>query len=284
MAKVKLTNKTLEGNPLGEAILQIQDLTKRLTSLSKKLEGCFVSSLETSEPIVDPFIARALLSNLESDPLTLQYLDAETLSRLKAYVASECKTVANSFEARFRPFCEKNNISLEGRFPTYILAGFLQVGVEQAKGICRVGGKITNSLMLESIVPTILDDLKSESERPFEISAFLKELYEAYERVIKLKGINVGQPAQILDVFSELILVKQSPIFKKTPIKSNFQDYTRELFSRDLAKVSAAGPKVVNVRRLELMSTAFPDKDGIPIRRGGSMRFAGRIAFTDVVT
>lgn len=284
MAKVKLTDKTLKDNPLGEVILQIQDLAKRLTSVSKKLEGCFVSSLETSEPIIDPFLANAFLSDLESDPLTLQYLENETLSKLKAYAATECKTVANAFEARLRPFCEKNNISLEGRFPTYILAGFLQVGVEQAKGICRVGGKTTKSLMLESIAPTILDDLKSEAERPFEISAFLKELYEAYERVVKLKGLNIGQPARILDVFSELILVKQSPIFKKTPIKSNFQDYTRGLFSRDLAKVSAADPKVVNGRRLELMSTAFPDKDGIPIRRGGSMRFAGRIAFTDVVT
>ena len=283
MAKVKLTNKTLEGNPLGEAILQIQDITKRLTSLSKKLEGCFVSSLETSQPIIDPFIARALLSNLESDPLTLQYFDAETLSRLKSYVTSECKIVANSFEVRFRPFCEKINISFEGRFPTYVLAGFLQVSVEQAKGICRVGDKTTKSLMLESIAPTILDDLKSEAERPFEISVFLKELYEAYDRVINLKGINVGQPAQILDVFSELILVKQSPTFKKTPIKSHFQDYTRELFSRDLAKVSAAGPRVVNGNRLELMSTAFPDRDGIPIRRGESVRFAGRIVFTEVV-
>jgi len=284
MAKVKLTDKTLKDNPLGEVILQIQDLTKRLTSLSKKLEGCFVSSVETSEPIVDPFLAKTLLSDLELDAPTLQYLDNETLSRLKAYATTECKTVANAFEARLRPFCEKNNISLEGRFPTYILAGFLQVGVEQAKGICRVGGKTTKSLMLESIAPTILDDLKSEAERPFEISAFLKELYEAYERVIKLKGINVGQPAQILDVFSELILVKQSPTFKKTPIKSHFQDYTRELLSRDLAKVSAAGPQVVNGKRLELMSTAFPDKDGISIRRGESVRFAGRIAFTEVVT
>ena len=240
-----------------------------------------MSNLETSELIIDPFLAKAFLANLESDLITPQYLDTETLSRLKAYVASECKTITNSFEARLRPFCEKHNISLEGRFPTYVVAGFLQVRVEQAKGVCKVGDKITKSLMLESVAAVILEDLKNEAERPFEISSFLKELYEAYERVVKLKGSNVGQPVKILDVFSELILVKQPPIFKKAPIKSNFQDYTRELFSRDLAKVSAASPKVVSGRRLELMSTAFPDKDGIPIRRGGSMRFAGRIAFTE---
>jgi len=283
MAKVKLTDKTLEGNPLGEAILQIQNLTKRLTSLSKKLEGCFVSSLETSEPIVDPFIARALLSNLESDPLTLQYLDAETLSRLKAYVASECKTVANSFEARLRPFCEKNSISLEGRFPTYFLAGFLEVSVEHAKEICRIGGKTTKSLMLESIAPTILETLKNEAERPFDTALFLKELYEAYERVTRIKELSTGQPAQILDVFRELVFVKQSPTFGKNPVKSNFKDYTREFFARDLARVSGM-ITTTSGKRLELMPTAFPHEDGLLIRIGEGTRYAGRLAFNEVIT
>lgn len=281
---MKLTDKTLKDNPIGELILQMRDMAKRLNSLSKRFESCFVSSLETSEPVLEPFLAKSLVSELESEPLALHSLDRETLSRLKAYIATECTAVANSFEARLRRFCEKNYISLEGRFPTYVLAGFLQVSVEQAKGTCRVGGKTTQGLMLESIASTILDILKSEAERPFEISSFLKELYEAYERVIKLKGLSEGQPVQILDVFSELIFVKQSPRFKKTPTKSNFQAYTREFFSRDLARISAVGSNVVNDKRLELMPTAFPHEDGLPIRMGESMRYAGRIAFTKAVT
>lgn len=282
MSKVKLTEKALKHNPLGELLLQMQDITKRLTSLRKKFEGCFVGSIESNEPIIDPFLLSALLSDLESNAQDLQYLDNERLSHVKTYASSECRTIANSFEARFRPFCEENNISFEGRFPNYVLAGFLQVNVDRAKGICKVGGKAIKSLMLESIAPTLLDILKSEAERPFEISTFLKELYEAYERAIKLKGLNLGQPVQILDVFSELVLVKQSQTFKKNPLKSNFQEYTRELFGRDLAKVSAAGPKVVNGKRLQLMPTAFPHEDGLPIRRGESVRYAGRLAFTEV--
>ena len=284
MVKVKLTDKIPKDNPIGELILQIRDIAKHLNSLSKRFESCFVSSLETSEPMIDPFLAKVFLSELESEPLTLRHLDSQTLSQLKAFIATECNTVANSFEARLHRLCEKNNISLEGRFPSYVLAGFLQVIVEQAKGICRVGGKTIKSLMLESIAPTILESLKSEAERPFEISSFLQELYKAYERVIKLKGLNIGQPAQILDVFSELVLVKQSPTFRKTPIKSNFLEYTRELFSHDLARVSAVGSNVINGKRLELMPTAFPHEDGLPIRMGESVRYAGRLAFTEAVT
>jgi len=284
MAKAKLTDKTLKDNPLGEVILQIQGLAKQLSSVSKHLEGCFVTSLETSEPIVDPFLAKSLVSVLESDQAMTQFFNTEALSRLKLYVASECRVVANSFEARLRPFCKKNNISVEGRFPTYVLAGFLQVGVEQVKGVCKVGGKPIKSLMLESVAPAIIESLKSEVRRPFEISAFLKELYESYERVIRLGGLNTGQPVQILAVFRELVLVKQPPKFRKTPMKAYFQDYTRDLFSRDLAKVVAVGPNVVNGKHMEFTPTAFPHEDGLPIRKGESVRYVGRLAFTKVVT
>jgi len=283
MAKVKLTDKTLKDNPLGEVILQIRGLAKHLSSVSKYLEGCFVTSLETSEPIVDPFLAKTLVSVLESDPAIIQFLNTEALSRLKMYVAPECERVANSFEARLRPFCEKNNISLEGRFPTYFLAGFLEVSVEHAKGICRIGGKTTKSLMLESIAPTILETLKNEAERPFDTALFLKELYEAYERVTRIKGLSTGQPAQILDVFRELVFVKQSPTFGKNPVKSNFKDYTREFFARDLARVSGM-ITTTSGKRLELMPTAFPHEDGLLIRIGEGTRYAGRLAFNEVIT
>lgn len=281
MAKLKLPEKALKDNPLGETILALRGSAKRLTSMVGSLENCFVASIETSDPVADPFLVKTMVQTLESDPASAQYLNAETLSRLKSHVSSECERVANSFEARLRPFCEKNEIHLEGRFPTYLLAGFLDVKVEQTKGICKIGGKPVKSLMLESIVPSILDTLKSEAERPFEVSSFLKELLEAYERAIKLKGMNTGQPAQVLDVFRELVFVKQSPSFNKTPTKLNFRDYTKEFFSRDLARVSAIN-STMGGKRLELMPTAFPHEEGLPMRIGDSIRYAGRLTFNEV--
>jgi len=161
------------------------------------------------------------------------------------------------------------------------LAGFLDVIVEQTRGICKIGGKSIKSLMLESIAPSILETLKSESERPFEVGSFLKELFVAYERVIRLKEMNMGQPAQVLDVFHELVFIKQSSSFDMTPVKSNFRDYTKEFFSRDLARAAATNSTMVG-RRLELMPTAFPREEGLPIRMGDSIRYAGRIAFNEV--
>ena len=284
MARVKLTDKGLKDDPVGGVILQIRGLARQMSSTSKRLEACFVTSLETSEPIVDPFLVKAILSELESQALTLPYLDSQTLSRLQTFITKECSIAANSFELQLRRLCEENRISLEGRFPNYVLAGFLQVVVEQAKETCRVDVKTINSLMLESIAPTILDMLSSEAERPFEVLSFLKELRGAYERSIRLKGLNMGQPVQILDVFSELVFVKQSAAFRRTPTTSRFREYTREYFSRDLARVSAAGSSVSDGKRLELMPTAFPHEDGLPIRTGEKVRYAGSLAFTMVST
>jgi len=281
VAKTKLSDKLLKDNPLGEIILALRGSAKRITSIAGSLENCFVTSLEASDLIVDPFLAKTVVQSIESDPTIAQYLNADTISGLKSYVSSECERVGNSFEARLRPFCEKNQISLEGRFPTYLLAGFLDVIVEQTKGICKIGGKPVKSLMLESIAPAILGTLKTEAERPFEFDTFLKELFEAYERVTRIKGMNMGQPAQILDVFRELVFIKQSPSFNKTPVKLNFSEYTKEFFSRDLARVSSAS-STMGAKRLELMPTAFPHEEGLPIRIGDSTRYAGRITFNEV--
>jgi len=281
LAKLKLPDKVLKDNPLGETILALRGSAKRLSSMVSSFENCFVASIDTSDPIVDPFLAKTVVQTLESDPTNAQYLNIETLSLLKLHISSECDRVGNTFEARLRPFCERNQISLEGRFPTYLLAGFLDVTVEQTKGICKIGGKPIKSLMLESIAPSILATLKDEAERTFEIGSFLKELFEAYERVIRLKGMNMGQPAQVLDVFRELVFIKQLPSFNKTPVKLNFTDYTKEFFSRDLARVSGIS-STTGGKRLELMPTAFPHEEGLPIRMGDSIRYAGRITFNEV--
>ncbi|MFC2006547.1 hypothetical protein ACFLUQ_00025 [Chloroflexota bacterium] len=280
MAKIKLNEKALRGNALGEIVLLLNDSAKHLSSIINKLEGCFVLSIETSEPIVDPFLAKSFVATFESDSTITQCLSIDAQKRLKTYVSSECDRMANSFEARLRPFCEKMNISLEGRFPKYFLSGFLEVIVEQTKGICRIGGKTIKSLMLESIAPAILEALKSEAERPFEAASFGKDLHEAYERVIKLKELNRGQPAQVLDVFRELVFVKQSSSFQKNPIKANYDEYVKEYFARDLARISASS-SYVGGKRLELMPTAFPHEDGLPIRIGENVRYVGRLAFNE---
>jgi hypothetical protein len=93
--------------------------------------------------------------------------------------------------------------------------------------------------------------------------------------------MTIGQPAQVLDVFRELVFIKQSPNFGKNPIKSNFKDYTVGFFSRDLARVSTISSNISG-KRLELMPTAFPHEDGLPIRIGESVRYAGRLTFTEV--
>ena len=283
MPKSMLNQRALRGNALGEVILLLNDSATALSSLSKRLEMCFVNSLETNEPVLDPFLARPLISTFASDSTVARCLDGELHARLTAYLSSQCATLGNSFEARLRPFCESRGISLDGRFPKYVLSGFLELTVELAKGTCSVGGRGMKSLMLESIAPTLLQTLQAEADRPFDEASFSTDLYEAYKRAVKLEDLNSGQAVHVLDVFRELVFVKQPSSFNKNPTKRNYSEYVKEHFSRDLARISSTGAYPTGVR-LQLLPTAFPHEDGLPLRIEGNVRYIGRLAFTEVTT
>ena len=283
MPKSRLNQKALRGNNLGEVVLLLSDSAGAMSAWSRRLARCYVNSLDTGEPVVDPFMARPLISTLVSDSTIARYLDDDLRVRLKADLLSQCEMMANSFDARLRPFCEDRGISLEGRFPRYVLSGFLELTVEQSKGTCAVGGRAIKSLMLESIAPALFETLQAEADRPFDESSFRSDLYEAYQRATRLGGLDLGRPVSVLDVFRELVFVRQPSSFRKNPTKRNYSEYVKEHFSRDLARIASIGTYPGAVR-LQLLPTAFPHEEGLPIRIEGSVRYVGRLAFAEVTT
>ena len=281
MARTRLDEKTLRDNPVGELILQLIDSVRTQSALRKNLEECFVTSLDRQEPVLDPFRARTLISAVEADAVVCRLLALDARSQLKAHINSECIRLANSFEARLRSFCNQRQIDVQGRFPKYLLSGFLEVSVDEAKHVCKIDGKKVMSLMLESIAPTILEVLSQEEARPFDVGSFGMELYEAYERVLRIRGLGKGEPVQILGVFREIVFVKQTASFYRNPTKRNYSEYSRENFARDLARFCQVDP-VAGRKRLQLMPTAFAQRDGLPIRTGSTMRYIGSLAFSEV--
>lgn len=281
VAKLKLNEKILKESPVGETILKIKEISKGWTSLAGRLERCYVTALETSQPTIDPYLVKTLIPELESNPIISTGIGRELLLNLKDYISIECSRITSSFEVNLRSFCTTQKLYLDGRFPNYIIDGFLQVNVSPNEGICKIGRINIRSLLIESVATTVLNVIKEEAERSFDKSAFLEELYSAYERAILLQRLTFGSPIPIQDVLIELIIVKQSSRYRKTPIKSNYSDYTPEFFKRDLAKVMKSGSNVIKSgKRLELMPTSFA-KEAFPILVDGAVRYVGRIKFTE---
>jgi hypothetical protein len=88
-------------------------------------------------------------------------------------------------------------------------------------------------LDVEKVVSAYQKARKEICERKVDNQELLAELYEAYERVVKLEGKQMGARTGIVDVFRELVIVRQPLGFRKDPGKAKFVDYPKTHFAYD---------------------------------------------------
>jgi hypothetical protein len=65
----------------------------------------------------------------------------------------------------------------------------------------------------------------------------LAEMFEAYQRTLKLADKQMGARAGIVDCYRELVLVRQPLSFRKTPSKLSFLDYPKTHFAYDMLQL-----------------------------------------------
>lgn len=66
---------------------------------------------------------------------------------------------------------------------------------------------------------------------------FLRDLFETYRRLLKLGGQQVGFRTGIVDLYAELVWVRQPQGFRRTLAKANFLDYPKAHFLYDIFKL-----------------------------------------------
>jgi len=274
-----MSEKSLQHSSFGRLILELQAKSKAINILVKNLEKCYVVSLDSNECVIDPFLAQTVLEKVGTSDVS-DGINSRVIHEIQDSILSECKRVADGFEARLRSFCSVNGIHLDGRYPSYLLQGFLSLQISRNEGKCRIGNNEVRSLLLESLAPIILNDIDSDKKRPWDKAQFIEELYSAYVRVIALKQLNIGSPVPIQDVFIELVFIKQPSQFRNQPTRHNFSEYDKELFQRDISKLIQLGSNITkDGMRLELMPTSFV-KEAMPALVSGSIRYVGRISFS----
>ncbi|MCY7377519.1 MAG: hypothetical protein LH472_16295 [Pyrinomonadaceae bacterium] len=89
-------------------------------------------------------------------------------------------------------------------------------------------------------------------ERKTDYDELIKEIYEAYERTLKLSGKPLGTRMSIVDCYRELVLVRQPPSFRKTPSKNSFKDYPKTHFAFDMLELRRQNKLNYNGLRLNL--------------------------------
>jgi hypothetical protein len=107
-------------------------------------------------------------------------------------------------------------------------------------------------LDVEKVVGAYQKAYKDICERKVDYAELLGELYEAYVRVLKLSDKKMGTRIPILEVFRELVIVRQPLAFRKDPNKGRFVDYPKTHFAYDMLKLRQSQKLAHNGHRLNL--------------------------------
>jgi hypothetical protein len=89
-------------------------------------------------------------------------------------------------------------------------------------------------------------------ERKVDLNALIAELFEAYQRLLKLSGKNLGARVGIVECYRELVLVRQPLSFRKTPSKQSFVDYPKTHFVYDMLELRRQNKLTHEGHRLNL--------------------------------
>jgi hypothetical protein len=128
---------------------------------------------------------------------------------------------------------------LGGRPPTLTMDPLvLQIDIANRKAQWFYGKQALTRLIALSI-PTIVQayeqQRKAIAERTIDIPAFVAELHKAWTDLLeKRTQRTAGGRINLVEIYSQVVLNRQSARFWNAPSRSTFKDYDRALFVRDL--------------------------------------------------
>jgi len=172
-----------------------------------------------------------------------------TVDAFAAATQSALDALAYTFARDLKASFERRGQAVEGRPPTLIVGEFvLNIDIAGRKAQWLYGKEaLTRPIALSN--NTILQAYDAQRkvilERKLDAPAFLAKLHKAWqdlleERAPKSPRRSTGSRLNVVEVYSKLVMNRQSPRFWNAPARSTFKDYERPLFVRDLVLVQVA--------------------------------------------
>ena len=280
MKTTKIPDEILHDSEIGKLLIPLAEKLRAISTIQAKVATCFVPSLENGKPTLDPFqLLKALAGTAKDASVVLP--SSETLyAGLKQWASQETAKLAATFEPRLKAFCEKHGIKLEGRFPSFVVDGFLLIRASQNEAETEIGIRTVPTLLMDALAPIIKEAITEERNRKVDLDKLLENIYQAYERSRLLHRADSGAPMPIRKLYNELVFIKQPQAFLTSAKKSLFAEYTLEHFIRDLAKLLDSNLlQTQSGFFLTVGPTSFA-AEGIPLRHNGEVRIIGKISFS----
>jgi hypothetical protein len=229
-----------------DVLAQLEAARAELEPQFKALRGV-MSALNTAASLATADKADALpmhkaLTKLETAAASVENGElAAAVSAFASATQTALDNLAFDFAKDLREEFAKRGETVEGRPPT-LTVGLLtfNINIAARKGQWFYGKEALTKpipLSLTGILKAYDQQVKRIVNRKLEDS-FVSELQKAWQDCIDKRKQRPQQGrVNIVEVYSQMILNRQSGRFWNQPSRSTFKDYERDLFVRDLALV-----------------------------------------------
>lgn len=201
-----------------------EDLSKRVSTLRKELS------------IIEKFE-----KELKLDATVLQIVQ-NILNKSREELKQKEEELKSKFGFNLEKCLKARNFNLEGNYPVLRSSFYTFVIDISADKVTIYFGPEMEKLDVTKAIPEIVVAalVKRHEEiikRSFDEKAFLRMLKTAYQMYLAQNQKKIGDDAPIPEIHVLYSLLIQKEKFRKNPVKENFAEYTRAMFSYDLSQL-----------------------------------------------
>lgn len=196
---------------------------------------------------------------------------APVLQRLDEIAKKALDNSAFTFKRDLQDAFAEKNISLDASARDRFFAEPFRIELDARRGAVNVmyGHDAMNAKPIPldpgRVLAAYAMARKALVERKSNPSELLKRIFEAYRRLLAMQGKQFGERVSVIDVYRELVWLRQSDKFRSAPAKASFSEYPRSYFAYDVRQLQASNTLVHNRQRLQF-GTATIDATDDPTR------------------
>ena len=226
---------------LGEARRELANEVKVRQAIIKPLDQAQRALKDPHKNAVALHEATELLEK-PAEELSLPQNYTKLIKELRTIADENLSELEFTFARDLREAFSEIGITLAGS-PTELIAELFVIKPDMRKKQVTMTfsrqsvTKGAVKLDVEKVVSEYQKARKDICERKVDHKELLAELFEAYTRVIKLQDKPMGFRSSIVDVFRELVIVRQPLGFRRDPNKGRFVDYPKTHFAYDILQL-----------------------------------------------
>jgi hypothetical protein len=243
-------------NALAEARRQLTAEVKMRRDLIKPIEQALRALKNPHDNAVALYEASVALEQ-PAEGLALPKAYTATTKNLRALADAQLSELEFTFARDLRAAFKEKGIVLAGS-PTKLIADLFVIEPDLRKKQVYItfsrqpatAKKI--KLDVEQVLAAYERARREICERKVDLNGLIGELFEAYQRLLKLSGKSIGTRVGIVECYRELVLVRQPLSFRRTPSKQSFVDYPKTHFVYDMLELRRQNKLTHEGHRLNL--------------------------------